>query len=371
MLRSKKAVTGRPTPAQRLAQSLRDKRAAGNSVRGPRRPPAPRSLPDASPVSEASYMVPVAQGQLEGGRRPTISGAGARDLRVRVRHREFIADLTGAGASTYSATSFSINPGLPGLFPWLSSFARSFESYKFNSLSFEWRTTSPTSSSGKVILSVDWDASDSTPASKIEQMQERTKADGVSWMSFKLNCDRADLLKLPQRYIRTGSVSSTDVKLYDVGNFIAATVMGATNTGELHVEYDVELITPNPTPAPVSGKIVAGGSVSNAALFGTVPVQTGSVLVSAATNTLTFTQIGKFFVELSKTGTTLIATPNTGTATSVDAAAVVVNTAGTSSLESWTVNVTASGQTLILNPSGDASVSASTLRIAQYDVSLA
>jgi hypothetical protein len=330
------------------------------------------------PASEKAISAPTAISSVQGASRPQIFSQKGSDLRVRIRHREYVTDITGSVA--YSNQQYSINPGLPSLFPWLSQLAGLFESYKFNGLKFQYRTESATSQVGKLLMMVDWDVLDPAPASKVAMMQERTKADGPTWVNFDLMCDLPDLLKFgTQRYIRiTAAPASSDLKTYDVGMFNIAS-QGVTNTpviGELWVEYDVELITPNTSPlasaSSLSAKIVSGGTVSNVAIFGSVPVLTGGLGqfagVTAFGSTLTFNQIGSFLIETSVTGSLSALTTTTGTAAVTAAMPFVSN--GTAAAEfSNIISVTAVGQTLVYSsPTG--TVTASVTRVALYANSL-
>ncbi len=315
------------------------------------------------------------QSSRQGGSKPIVSSSRSLngDLRIRIRHREYVAEVASVSGAALTLASFNINPGLALMFPWLSSIARNFESYVFRGLKFQYRTMCATSSTGKALLNVDWDASDSAPVSKQQFLQERTKADDAVWQNIDLVCDLQDLLKLPQRYIRVGTVSSTDIKLYDVGVLNVATASSnLTGTaGELWVEYDLELITPNVAPPPLSAKVVGATAITNAAIFGTAPVITGSAPVTVTNSTITFNQAGEFIVELDLTGTTLIL-PTSGTSTAtVVALTNEINSAATQSLSSWTVQAKLPGQALILVATGSATVTAATARISQYQVSLA
>jgi len=215
---------------------------------------------------------------------------------------------------------------------------------------------------------MDWDAADAAPTSKIQQLQDRTKADDAVWQNFNMPCDIQDLRKLPQRYVRTGTLAANlDIKTYDVGNMTFGT-QGSTGTiGELWVEYDVELITPQPSPLPLSAKIVSTTSISNAAIFGSAAVITGSLPVTASASTLTFNSPGQYLVEFFLTGTLSAYTLTTGTAATT---ALVGVSSGAAIAISQAVNVTAAGQTLILSsPTG--TVTAGVTRVAQYQYSLA
>lgn len=70
---------------------------------------------------------------------------------------------------------------------------------------------------------------------------------GNVWDSFTLNCRYKDLNALPQYYVRGGLIPNTDIKTYDVGQLFVSLVGPAANDGpmgELHVDYEIELISP-------------------------------------------------------------------------------------------------------------------------------
>jgi hypothetical protein len=320
-------------------------------------------------ASERQVNAPAALGSVQGASRPNFSSSTSNgDLRVRVRHREYVTDITGSVA--FAVAQYNINPGLASLFPWLSGLAALFESYKFNRLSFQYRTESSTSQVGKALLAVDWDVLDAAPLSKQAMMQERTKADGPTWVNFDLKCDLADLLKFGvQRYIRSGSQpAGSDLKTYDVGMLNVGS-QGCTNApviGELWIEYDVELITPNTSAGPPSGKIISGSAVSNAAIFGTAPTVTGNSSVAASGSTLTFAQPGMWLVDVIAQGTLSAITVTTGTVT-VITSAIAGNVS--EAIISSVIEVTAVGQTLIYSsPTG--TVTSSITRIAAYNSAL-
>lgn len=321
-------------------------------------------------------QAPVAVSQSMGSSRPNISSdSRSGDLRVRVRHREYIQDV--AGSVAYAVSQLSINPGLQATFPWLARMANLFESYKFNQLAFEFKTESATTARGKVLLSVDWDAADSPPLTKQQQLQERTKLDCSAWAVARMNCDQADLWKFGvQRYIRAGAVANTDIKTYDVGNLNIGTqgMADTAEVGELYVAYDVELITPNQASGLVDpileAKIVSGGSVSKTAPFGTAPVQTGGLAVVASNTSskaqLTFNQPGKFLINQFYTGTS---EGEGSTVTGTAAITVLRNPAGAPPMQEIYAVVSAAGQTVIVDYSANSgTISATETRIAPYDL---
>lgn len=56
------------------------------------------------------------------------------------RHREYIADVS--SSTTFTTTSYSVNPGLSATFPYLCNIAQNFQEYQFNGLVFEFKSTS-------------------------------------------------------------------------------------------------------------------------------------------------------------------------------------------------------------------------------------
>jgi len=344
------------------------------SAQMPARPPAPRGPKRARGNGNQLVIAPVSAQVVSRAQRPIIrSDNRAGDLRTNIRHSEYVQDI--AGSTLFATSAFSVNPGLITIAPWLSAIARNYESYKFRRLQFEFRTSRATSTDGKVFMVMDYDASDPTPLTKSEMLQERTKLDCPTWAGTQgkqmMSCDSADLAKFgPQRFVRSGSVpSGGDVKTFDIGNLIVATEGQATtaSVGELWIHYDLDLMTPNSRPAPLSAKIV-GVAVSNASTLGTTPTVTGSLPVAATVNTITFGQVGQYTVTWLIGGTTVIATVVSGTATAVNLAQLTISTFD---LATYSVNVTAPGQTLILNTSGNASTTSSVVRIGSYQVSLA
>jgi hypothetical protein len=355
---------GAPVKGQRskLAQSAK----IPKSIR-------PRKTSRGGGNNERSVEAPAALGSVRGARRAEITTASnSGDLRIRVKSCEYVADIT--GSVNFAVQQFNVNPGLALLFPWVSQLANLYESYKCHGLRFLFRTESPTSQAGKVMLMVDWDANDSAPLSKTAMMQERTKADGPTWSNFDLRCDPQDLLKFgTQRYVRQGlNPAGSDIKTYDVGVLNVAT-QGCTNTpvvGEIWVEYDIEFMTPNTAPVPNSVNIAGGGSISSAAVLGTAPVITGTlpVSVNSTGEIVTFSAAGQYLVELYVQGTlsALVWTASAGSnlkQTIVNAGNALAN--GTQSVQSFLFEANTAGATITFSsPTG--TVTASNLRIAQY-----
>lgn len=261
-----------------------------------------------------------------------------------IKHREYIADiLAGMGTPTpFDLTAVAINPGQAATFPWLSKIAANYESYVFDSLKFCYETEAPSSLGGTLVLTVDYDASDSAPVSKAQAMTYRSAVRSAPWTACEHISLGEDLHKSKTYYVRPGAQPpSTDIKTYDVGNLFVIS-QGVTTSqatmGELYVEYSVRLLTPVYEPAPVilnGGTFTAGGTITPVNPLGTAPVadpQNVGVTVdtSGGSTIITFARAGLYLVGITFTGTVLTdADYNGGTGTLIELSQTV-NTAGTS-----------------------------------------
>lgn len=175
-------------------------------------------------------------------REPQIKGSAKS---TRIRHRELIGSVTGSVAFA-AFNSYNINPGLAATFPWLSGQAEGWEQYRFHKLLFEYITRAPTSATGSVVLSPDYDALDAAPASEIAAMSYRDASEDAPWKDQRVVLDPSAMFPMgPRKYIRSGAVAG-DLKTYDGGVLHVSTngQAGTDGIGKLFVEYDVELFVP-------------------------------------------------------------------------------------------------------------------------------
>jgi hypothetical protein len=155
-------------------QSNRNSRNSAGKANSQSRNNKPRrvrknSFPSNSVLSQnyslsQSVTAPQAQGLVRRSARPNISRSMNGDIKI--AHREYVQDLVGSVA--FANNQFPCNPGLASTFPWLSKLAPQYESYDFESLVFEFETTSPTTATGTVSMAVDYDASDAAPSNQTE-----------------------------------------------------------------------------------------------------------------------------------------------------------------------------------------------------------
>lgn len=222
------------------------------------------------------------------------------------------------------------------------------------------------------------DASDALPVNKQEMLENEFKAKCAIWQNCSFNVPTNEALGR-LRYIRTSALAANlDIKTYDLGNLLVATngCADTSSIGELYVEYTIELITPIlnlQQIASATSKVVTGVAPSSVSFMGTTPTLTAGLDVTATVNTLTFNRVGRYLVEYVLTGTglhtamvpvTSASTAATGALTGISDAAA---NAGTTSVGSQSVNVTARGQTLVLDFTTMATtITASTTRIASF-----
>lgn len=234
---------------------------------------------------------------------PKFDNNGKRGIRV--REREYIGDIfSGAlvsGSSTFTNTSFTINPGIASTFPWLSTVANQFEEYEPHGIVFEFISTSSeyngtNQALGSIIMATDYDPDDPSYSSKLEMENAdyTNSCKSAHNMMHGIECDpseRGDKVL----YVRSGSVGTQPKKFFDLGNFQIATLgMSAANVnlGELWVSYDITFYK----------KQVIGGYLGNTNLinftqftgvtaalpFGTSQSSSGNMQMTFTSTVMTF-----------------------------------------------------------------------------------
>jgi hypothetical protein len=265
-------------------------------------------------------------------------------------------------------------------FPWLGEYiAPGYESYREEMLAFEYETEASTAEGGSLMMAVDYDAQDSAPVNKQQLMAYDGAVRSSVWNPVTLHCSPSAMHKLgPQKYVRLGSISSTDIKTYDVGNLFVAT-QGCADTsdiGELYAVYTTRFSTPQLNIVAAltarSAKITSGGTVSDTAIFGSAATVSGGLDVDALDNTLTFNRVGQYLVSIDTGGTGLggVSGSNSGTptATVLDGMA---DSAATSAQFVYSITVNNRGETFIPDFSAATTVTSTVTRIGTYAASLA
>lgn len=199
-------------------------------------------------VWQPKVSAPVATAQKQGF--PT----GKQDNRTRrVINSELVGSIN--GTTTFAATVYRVNPGMPATFPWLSVQAAEWQQYRFNSLQFRYVTRTATSTVGSVILSPDYNPNDLSPTTEAQATNTEGAVEDAVWKDLVCRLDpKAMHPNGPRKQIRSTAVAG-DLNNYDVAKFSVCTTEEAnTNAiGKLWVDYDVELSVPQNSPSDSSG----------------------------------------------------------------------------------------------------------------------
>jgi hypothetical protein len=207
-----------------------------------------------------------------------------------VRHKEYIGDVVSSGtAGAFNAVSFSINPGLPGTFPWLSGIADQYQEYTFKGLLFEFKSSSAdaiasstNTALGTVIMTTRYNPLLPAPTGKIDALNEYFTSDAKPSEDFChfIECDPREN-PFNVQYVRDGPVPG-NIQNYDLGELYVCTqgMQGTNNVcGEIWASYEVELRKPIVTDNIVASSnnqftSYATAGITTSQYFGTSQVGT-------------------------------------------------------------------------------------------------
>jgi hypothetical protein len=217
------------------------------------------------------------------------------------RHREYIADVS--TSTTFTTTSYSINPGLSATFPYLSNIAQNFQEYQFNGLVFEFKSTSAdalnstNTALGSVILAAQYRADAPSFVDKQQMLNEMWSVDCKPSCDLLLpiECDPSEN-PFKVQYIRGASVpSGQDTKLYDIAKITVGTYgsQAVAVAGELWATYEVVLRKPQLSSAlnlfGQGAHYESTTSISTSNYFGTSRTQYyDSIGVTFSSSAITF-----------------------------------------------------------------------------------
>lgn len=237
----------------------------------------------------------------------------------RVSHREYLTDVT--GSIGFALQSFNINPGSALTFPWLSSVAECYQSYRIHGLAFEFVSTSAdalnsvNTALGTVVMATNYNPANPPFTNKAEMEQyEYSSSNRPSRNQLHLvECD-PKLQVMDHLFVRTGNVpAGQDIRFYDWGVFSIATVgmQAAATIGELWVTYDIEFFKPRIQPGgnwPGEYTLITNAAYSSATdVLGTVQTTpTGTLGVTVTAGASGFQRVtwpssitgGRFFVSV-------------------------------------------------------------------------
>lgn len=249
---------------------------------------------------------PVARGRIAITGKPEIQMSGGKTI---VRNREYWTDVT--TSVSFSNKAEFISPTNSTVFPWLSSVAANYEMYKFKKLKFIYESFCSTSTSGSVIMAIDYDSADTQPANKQQLLAYEGAVRTVPWSEATCTATRQKEVN-KERYVNPGTtvVANTDNRLFYLGFINLALVNCGTTgvgVGEVHVEYEIELMVPQlqfAQAALSSGAAVANAGATAALPLGTTVTNSGIVVVdnNGTNNTISVTKPGTYLLDLVAVG---------------------------------------------------------------------
>lgn len=210
---------------------------------------------------------PLASARRQVTRKPLMNGSKA----FRVVHSEYLGDLT-AVAPDFRVSSYAINPGLSGTFPWLSSLAKNFDQYSICALRVRFESSAPATEFGRVFLAFDYDPQDAPPETKGAFMSYKGACSDAVWTSSSIVMSGPRVGR--PFFTRTAQVVG-DVRLYDAANVLVSTsgVSNGVVCGELYLDYEISLINPQGNSPCGSVEVYLAATLSTGApATGTTPL---------------------------------------------------------------------------------------------------
>jgi hypothetical protein len=206
-----------------------------------RRPKGRRPRIDNGFSTTANFSAPAAYGSSTKVTKPSF---GAK--KTVVRHSEYVGDVVGSVAFAIQMT-LNCNVGLPNSFPWLSQIASAYEKFCIKNIRYRFETESPTSFTGCILLSPEYNPQDAIPVSKMEIFQNENTAKSVPWRGVSCPIPTKYLKVYNDYFVRSGALTTgQDLKTYDpLVMYICTQGQAGTNMiGEIWVDYEIELINP-------------------------------------------------------------------------------------------------------------------------------
>jgi hypothetical protein len=212
----------------------------------------------------AVSQAPIARSFTMPSARPQISSVAGSTI---IRNHEQIATV--AGSVSFAASRYRINPGL-SLFAWLSGRARGYEKYRLRKFrAYYVPANTGTTTVGEIYVGFDYDPVDAAPStlaalSAYETMLAERVYNGL--------CVDASVKRMfdgvQHKKIRCGPVAG-DLQLYDAASVIVGTISCAdtSDLGQLWVEYEVELISPQLEPSAPLPQALSMLNLSSAQTF--------------------------------------------------------------------------------------------------------
>jgi hypothetical protein len=338
------------------------------------RPRQQQSTKQGGQAQNRSVRAPVAIGNISRQAAPKVRSVGES---IFVKHTEYVQDILSTTTAFQVQSSIPMNPGMRQAFPWLYQIASRYESYRFKKLHYRFDTDRPSTETGFIVLSPDYDPSDVQPQSKQQAMQYQSMVKVVPWVNALQVNTTANLSKRKSYFVREGiPPTGQDLQLFDTGNLfvcVGGNTGGANVLGELWCDYEVELMTPKlDSPSAESAKLTGVGVSVAVGPFGVTPTiafaRSPFFLATsiAGVGIITFLQDYQGLIVMQLAGTGLAAVALGGTAAGNGGS--IFNSVSTNSMSYFYVSATRL-QTITITPTAT-TLTGSDLRIGEYAFSL-
>jgi len=262
-------MTKAESKAARKAQSLHDKKAAAkaqSAIIGRVNHPKQKGKKEKAPKLRPG--VAAALSEAPNAYRNAREQPGLRNQRIHedefVQNIVTLPDLPSPSVASQTGVVVvqlqpALDPSSQGFAKWGQAVAVQYEQYRCVSMEFYYRPLvsafSGAGTAGKVILAVNYDATEASPQTPQQMESIDPHVDGMPYENMVLTLDPKRLTP-GTKFTRTGVVPGTDQKMYDMGRLFVMTTglapgNGSTAVGELRVRYTIELTNPR-IPVPPS-----------------------------------------------------------------------------------------------------------------------
>lgn len=240
--------------------------------------PPPARVPKASAKKSMMGMEPVTN---------PISHVGPKGT-THISQRESLGEVEANGLS-FSVQSFPMQPGFS--FPWGSKSAANYVSYRVKSMRYFFVPSvsafAESGQIGRVCLAFNYDALEGPPSDMIRMESLDPNVVGMAYTPLELRLDSRRATLNP-KYVRIGPTAG-DLKTYDFGalHFGTQGFIDTQPIGEIFVEYDIELLTPQigePSLVPAQNVAVID-TIATTYNSVTLPIVLGGGWVSALNTT--------------------------------------------------------------------------------------
>lgn len=222
---------------------------------------------------------------------------------------EYIGDFTATRPDFTTLAIMHTNPGVASSFPLLSNLASMYETYKFESLNFEFRSlVSPGNQQAAGALMMAFVSNPSAPPLSSKRGMENTRCSASTKVTQNTSVDVPNLRNGQTLYTRTGEVNKQFINTYDIGYLQVATegcplglilgeiwasytvVLGKLRTPEEQPKSDAlpfmmlqTIFGPNENPRSPFGAS-AGSTIDNSTEIGNIPHESQFVCDGSWTN---------------------------------------------------------------------------------------